>query len=77
MNLRINLALNLIKLQKFFLDKIKNAEIIFFFKKIIFFVSLTQKIFIKFLFNKNVIKFKINSLRSKSIDSELHDFFEM
>jgi hypothetical protein len=53
--------------EKKFLIKLKNAQIIFFLIEIIVFVSLAQKIFFKILFDENVIKFHVNSIRSRSI----------
>ncbi len=53
--------------EKKFLIKLKSVQIIFSSIKIIVFVSLVQKIFFKILFNENVIKFHVNSIRFRSI----------
>ncbi len=52
--------------EKKFLIKLKNAQIIFFLIEIIVFVSFAQKIFFKILFDEDVIKFHVNSIRSRS-----------
>jgi hypothetical protein len=49
------------------LIKLKNAQIIFSFVEIIVFVSFVQKIFSKILFEDDVIKFHVNSIRSRLI----------
>jgi hypothetical protein len=53
--------------EKKFLIKLKNVQIIFFLIEIIVFVSFAQKIFFKILFNENVFKFHVNSIKSRSI----------
>ncbi len=53
--------------EKKFLIKLKNAQIIFSLIEIIVFVSLAQKIFSKILFEDDVIKFHVNSIRSRLI----------
>ncbi len=53
--------------EKKFLIKLKNAQIIFSLIEIIVFVSFVQKIFFKILFDEDVIKFHVNSIRSRSI----------
>jgi hypothetical protein len=53
--------------EKKFLIKLKNAQIIFFLIEVIVFVSFAQKIFFKILFEEDVIKFHVNSIRSRSI----------
>ncbi len=53
--------------EKKFLIKLKNAQIIFSLIEIIVFVSFAQKIFFKILFDEDVIKFHVNSIRSRSI----------
>jgi hypothetical protein len=53
--------------EKKFLIKLKSAQIIFSLIEIIVFVSLVQKIFSKILFEDDVIKFHVNSIRSRLI----------
>ncbi len=53
--------------EKEFSIKLKNAQIIFSFVEIIVFVSFVQKIFSKILFEDDVIKFHVNSIKSRSI----------
>jgi hypothetical protein len=53
--------------EKEFLIKLKNVQIIFILIEVIVFVSFAQKIFSKILFEKDVIKFHINSIKSRSI----------
>jgi hypothetical protein len=52
--------------EKKFLIKLKSVQIIFSLIEIIVFVSLVQKIFFKILFDEDVIKFHVNSIRSRS-----------
>ncbi len=52
--------------EKKFLIKLKSAQIIFSLIEVIVFISLVQKIFFKILFDENVIKFHVNSIRSRS-----------
>jgi hypothetical protein len=53
--------------EKKFLIKLKNAQIIFSLIEIIVFASLAQKIFFKILFDEDVIKFHVNSIKFRSI----------
>ncbi len=53
--------------EKEFLIKLKSAQIIFSFVEVIVFASLAQKIFSKILFEDDVIKFHVNSIRFRSI----------
>jgi hypothetical protein len=53
--------------EKKFLIKLKNVQIIFPLIEIIVFASFAQKIFFKILFNEDVIKFYVNSIKSRSI----------
>ncbi len=53
--------------EKKFLIKLKSAQVIFSLIEVIVFVSLAQKIFFKILFDENVIKFHVNSIKSRSI----------
>ncbi len=53
--------------EKEFLIKLKSAQIIFFLIEIIVFASFAQKIFFKTFSNEDVIKFHVNSIRSRSI----------
>ncbi len=52
--------------EKKFLIKLKSAQIIFSLIEIIIFDSFAQKIFFKILFEEDVIKFYVNSIRSRS-----------
>jgi hypothetical protein len=52
--------------EKKFLIKLKIVQIIFSLIEVIVFVSLAQKIFFKILFKEDVIKFHVNSIRSRS-----------
>ncbi len=52
--------------EKKFLIKLKNAQIIFSLIEVIVFASLAQKIFFKILFDEDVIKFHVNSIRFRS-----------
>jgi hypothetical protein len=52
--------------EKEFLTKLKNAQIIFSLIEIIVFVSFVQKIFFKILFENDVIKFHVNSIKFRS-----------
>jgi hypothetical protein len=68
--------------EKKFLIKLKNAQIIFSLIEIIVFVSLAQKIFSKILFEDDVIKFHVNSIKSQSITQKrkkqwyVYEFFK-
>jgi hypothetical protein len=53
--------------EKKFLIKIKSVQIIVSLIKVIVFASFTQKIFFKILFDEDIIKFHVNSIRSRSI----------
>ncbi len=53
--------------EKEFLIKLKSAQIIFSLIEVIVCVLLAQKIFFKILFDENVIKFHLNSIKSRSI----------
>jgi hypothetical protein len=48
-------------------EKLKNAQIFFSLIEVIVFVSFAQKIFFKILFEEDVIKFHVNSIRFRSI----------
>jgi hypothetical protein len=52
--------------EKKFLIKLKNFQIIFFLIEIIVFISFVQKIFFKIFFDEVVIKFHVNSIKSRS-----------
>jgi hypothetical protein len=52
--------------EKKFLIKLKSAQIIFSLIEVIVFASLAQKIFFKILFDEDVIKFHVNSIRFRS-----------
>jgi hypothetical protein len=52
--------------EKKFLIKLKSAQIIFSLIEVVVFASLAQKIFFKTLFDEDVIKFHVNSIRSRS-----------
>ncbi len=52
--------------EKKFLTKLKSAQIIFSLIEVIVFVSLAQKIFSKTLSEDDVIKFHVNSIKSRS-----------
>jgi hypothetical protein len=53
--------------EKKFLIKSKNVQIIFSLIEVIVFASFAQKIFFKILFDEDVIKFHVNSIKSRSI----------
>ncbi len=61
--------------EKKFLIKLKNVQIIFFLIEIIVFISLAQKIFFKTLFNEDVIKFHVNSIRFWLITQEKKQWY--
>jgi hypothetical protein len=52
--------------EKEFLEKIKKVEIIFNLFEIIVFISLAQKIFFKSLFDHEILKFKVNVLKTRT-----------
>jgi hypothetical protein len=54
--------------EKEFLSKFKSAQIIFSLTKVIAFAFLAQKIFSKTLFEEDVIKFHVNSIRFRLVD---------
>ena len=56
--------------EKKFVKKLKKTKIIFSLKKLLIFASLTQKYFEKFLSKKNVLKFRMNSLKMKNVKHE-------
>jgi hypothetical protein len=68
--------------EKKILIKLKSAQIIFSLIEIIVFVSFVQKIFFKILFDEDVIKFHINSIKFRSITQKkekqwyVYEFFK-
>jgi hypothetical protein len=70
---RISIKLRIIDIwknemnEKKLLIKLKSAQIIFSLIEVIVFVSFVQKIFSKILFEDDVIKFHVNSIKSRSI----------
>ena len=56
--------------EKKFVKKLKKTKVIFSLKKILIFVLLTQKYFEKFLSKRNVLKFRVNSLKMKNVKHE-------
>ena len=56
--------------EKKFVERLKKTKVIFSLKKILIFASLTQKYFEKSLSKKNVLKFRVNSLKMKNVKHE-------
>ena len=56
--------------KKKFVKRLKKVKIIFSLKRILIFISLTQKYFEKFLSKKNVLKFQVNNLEMKNVKHE-------
>ena len=56
--------------EKKFVKRLKKTKVIFLLKKILIFVLLIQKYFEKLLLKKNVLKFRVNSLKMKDVKHE-------